>query len=550
MQIKIEERFLQTRLISSLEKVFCDEECIAKEFKNGSMLLNERYSFQLAFMLEGERLDDVNISINSPLQEYISVRLVESVPSQMPCYHNCDENVLRTTPGLYPDVLVDMPKYNLRLLNKQWRSVWITIDPKCNVKAGNYEIEVYLNEKDKNLTKDIFTIEIINAKLPEQQLIHTQWFHADCIATYYKLDVFSEEHWEKLEQFIKVAGDYGINMILTPIFTPALDTEVGKERPTVQLVDVIKNGDNYTFKFDKLKRFFDICFKNNIKYFEYSPLFTQWGSKFTPKIVAEENGQLKRIFGWDTLAKSQEYENFLNQFLPKFVEFLKEQNLQENSWFHISDEPSLDDLENYEFCYNLISKYIKDFPIFDALSNYEFYEKGFVKYPVVASDHIEPFIENNVKDLWTYYCCGQQIDVANCFFNMPSHRNRILGMQLYKYNIKGFLHWGYNFWYSQFSRYEIDPYLVSDAGCGFPSGDAYMVYPGKDGVNVSLRLEVLYDALQDLRALQLLESKIGKQEILNIIEKECEITFKQYKHCSEWLLNTRKTINNLIKENL
>ncbi len=46
--------------------------------------------------------------------------------------------------------------------------------------------------------------------------------------------------------------DNGINMILTPLFTPPLDTKVGGERPTVQLVDVNMDGDKYTFNFDNL----------------------------------------------------------------------------------------------------------------------------------------------------------------------------------------------------------------------------------------------------------------------------------------------------------
>lgn len=546
MENKIGERIFKTKLLSSLEKVFCDEECISFETKKASMLLNERYSFQFAFMMQGDRLDDVSFYINSTIKDYISIRLVESVPSQMPCYFNHDDNILRNKPGLYPDALVKIPE-KIRLLNNQWRSIWITIEPNCNIKAGTYEIEINMKQNDLTLIKDTFSIEIIDKKLPDQKLIYTNWIHYDCISTYYNLEIFSEEHWIKIEEFIKVAAKYGMNMILTPLFTPPLDTEIGKERPTVQLIDVFKNGEKFDFCFKKLKRFIDLCLKNGIKHFEFAPLFTQWGSKYTPKIIANENGKIKRIFGWDILANSDEYKNFLNQFLPKLIEFINLENLQKNSWFHISDEPSLNDIENYEYAYNLLNTHIKEFNTLDAISNYDFYEKGYVKYPVVATDHIEKFIENNVTNLWAYYCCVQHIDVSNRFFNMPSHRNRILGMQLFKYNIQGFLHWGYNFWYSQFSKYPINPYIVSDAGCGFPSGDSYVVYPAEDGINISLRLEVFFDAIQDLRALQLLETKIGKEKVLEIIENECEITFKNYKHSSSWLLNTREKINELIK---
>src|SRR5699024_3497882 len=138
--------------------------------------------------------------------------------------------------------------------------------------------------------------------------------------------------------------------------------------------------------------------------------------------------------------------------------------------------------------------------------------------PIPSTDHIEPFLEHHVPNLWTYYCCSQHREVSNRFFAFPSARNRIIGMQLYKFAIKGFLQWGYNFWFSQLSRKSIDPFHNTDAGYGFPSGDAFMVYPGENGPIESLRMEVFYEALQDLRAFQLLEKVIGKERVVELIE--------------------------------
>ncbi len=52
---------------------------------------------------------------------------------------------------------------------------------------------------------------------------------------------------------------------------------------------------------------------------------------------------------------------------------------------------------------------------------------------------------------------------------------------MYLYGIEGFLHWGYNYYSSQYSIRKIDPYRVTDADDAFPSGDAFLVYPGEDG---------------------------------------------------------------------
>jgi hypothetical protein len=183
----------------------------------------------------------------------------------------------------------------------------------------------------------------------------------------------------------------------------------------------------------------------------------------------------------------------------------------------------------------------------DALSNYEFYENGAVDLPVPASNHIEPFIEHEVKPLWTYYCVGQRIDVSNRFFPMPSARNRILGSQLYKFDVDGFLQWGYNFWYTRHSVRAVNPFINTDAGYSFPSGDAFLVYPGENGPIDSLRFEVFREALQDLRALRLLESLVGREETVRLMEDgEC-ITFSRYPRGADWLLAMRGRVNEAIK---
>lgn len=549
----IKNTIIKTKLLSSLAKVFSDEELTAESWDKGSMLSNEVYSFQVAYRCvqeSGNVPDQVNIRVKSELSPYTTLRKVTLIQSDLPCYEDHDENVLRTTTGLYPDLL--RPLNNSVSLTKEWQSIWITVDPQGQIKADNYPVKLlFETQEGEVLASEVFHITIIDNKLPKQTLINTEWFHTDCIATWYGDDVFCEAHWKRIEQFVKTAANHGINMILTPLFTPPLDTKVGGERPTVQLVSVEKSGDNYKFTFDRLDRWTKLCKANGVEYFEFSHLFTQWGAKHAPKIIATVNGELKQIFGWDTDAAGAEYESFLDQFLPVLVSFIKANNLEKCSYFHVSDEPSEDHLESYENASRILNKHLADFPIIDALSSYTFYEKGLVKRPIPASNHIEPFLQNKVPDLWTYYCCGQYKQVSNRFFNMPSARNRIIGVQLYKYNIAGFLQWGYNFWYSQYSIHPIDPFKVTDAGKAFPSGDAFTVYPGEDGPLESIRLEVFYEALQDLRALKHLEELVGRDTVIKLLEDglETPITFTQYPKDAQWLLNKREEINQMISEN-
>lgn len=531
--------------LSSLIKVFSDEEPTAQPFTKLSCLSNERVQLQVAFCNDSDC--EVNVKVDCKFKDCINVYYVEEIYSKNPVHALQDNYTLRKKSGYFPELLRLLEGCFNAKANK-WNSIWLEVVPNPTLVAGEQKINVALTCGEDVQTID-FTLDVIDAQLPAQTLINTNWFHTDCIATHYNVEVFSDKYWEYVKNFLKVAVDHGMNMVLTPLFTPPLDTKVGGERPTVQLVGVKVTSGEYKFDFTNLDKWIAICDEVGIKYLELSHFFTQWGAKKCPKIIAEVDGVQKRIFGWDTKASGKAYRSFLTAFAEVFKPYLKEKGLEDKVYFHVSDEPFAAIARHYRKASNIVNELFGEYKIMDALSNYKFYKKGLVKLPVPANDHIEPFI-GNVSDLWTYYCCVQVKGVSNKFFSMPSQRNRVLGYQMYKFNVKGFLHWGYNFWYKQFSTGPVDPFTETDAGGSFPSGDSFVVYPGDNGAPlISLRLKVFYDALQDMRALQLLESLIGKEKTMQILEDGIEpITFAQYPHCDDWQLATREKINAAIKQ--
>jgi len=527
--INKESIMLQLIPLSSLEKVFSDEAPRGEPFMGCSTLRGEEVSFQVALRsdTDAELLPEIQAGGAACVPF-----LVEETPSSLPCYPDSDEFFLRKTPGLYPDLLrpVTGP---IQVKAGAWRSLWITL--RCDAST---DVAVTLGGQTAALR---FTL--IPHDLPEQTLLCTNWFHCDCLAQAYETEAFGEKHWAIVENYVRCAVDHGINFLLTPLFTPPLDTQVGGERLTNQLVGVTKAGDAYEFDFTRLARWFDMCERCGVKAFELSHLFTQWGAKHAPKIV-DVTGKL--LFGWKTNADGKKYVNFLTQLAAALVPFLEQQGVKDRCYLHVSDEPGMKDIKCYARHAALIKRIFPGMKIIDALSNIEFYEQGLLERPIPANNNIEPFI-GRVPELWTYYCCGQHRGgVSNRFFAMPGWRTRVLGFQLWKFQCAGFLQWGFNFWNSQYSIRAIDPFACSDAGGAFPSGDAYVVYPGDDGHPLcSLRLKVFREALQDLRALQLLESKIGYAAALAILEQGLDepITFSEYPRSAAWLLETRDRIN-------
>lgn len=535
----------KTGQVSSLQRVFLDGRCDLTEHNCDSVLKGERYSYQIAYKSSEKFFAE--IVIDSPLSQFITVRSVGNVPSELPVYESDCEFCERNEPGLFPDVLFPIENNRVLIKRQNYYALWITVDLPKDTDAGDYEIKIKLKKDGETISENIFGLHVINAVLPEQKLIYTQWFHSDSIANYYKIPVFCEKFWALVESFIKAAVHTGVNMLLTPVFTPPLDTEIGGERLTVQLVDVKLENGKYSFGFDRFIRWVRLAQKCGIKYFEISHLFSQWGAKYTPKIVAEVNGRQKRIFGWETSADSIEYAEFLSAFIPQLIKVIRSLGIEKSTFFHISDEPNEDQIESYSMAKRTVAPLLEDFPIIDALSDYSFYESGIINNPIPCTNDIESFIEKGFPHPWTYYCCGQGGKLSNRFFGMPLSTTRIIGFQLFKYGIEGFLQWGFNFYNSQYSLRSIDPFAVTDADSAFPSGDSFTVYPGKSGAIESVRSEVLFQALQDMRALTLLCDRIGKKRTIAAVEADFGIiTFFDYPRGTEKMLNLRKSVNNYL----
>ncbi len=547
------------RQISSLEKVRLNDPQIENEIFSKRVFLGERFSYQVAaWELSNKNMTELRIRIESPLKEHIKAYAVANVPMDLPTFPFCnDDDYITKEPGLMPDLLIPIEEHNnvIEIMTGAAGTIWIRLDVPKDFPAGTYPITVSAEkitedeigskgpgQGDGEYHEVTMTIEVLPIALPDQKLIFTQWFHTDCIATVHDVPVYSEEHWDLIDKYMACAADTGINMMLMPVITPPLDTMYGIYRPCVQLVDIEKKGDTYLFNFDKVHRWISLCKKNGIKYYETSHLFSQWGMLYTPNIMVTENGKTDYLFKWGVPSDSPDYQEFLRQFIPQLIEVFRQEGIAEFTFFHISDEPKGDHIATYERIATMIKPLMGDIKLMDALSHYEFYEKGLLDIPVACTTKIGPFLEHHLENQWTYYCCSQYEKVSNRFLAMPSYRNRVIGLQLFKYNIQGFLQWAFNYYNSRCSIYPINPFLTTSADLTFPSGDAFSVYPGRNGPQLSLRTLVFYDAIQDIAVCRLLEEEIGHDAVVQLIESEAgmELKFDAYPKSADFLLTLRE----------
>ena len=131
---------------------------------------------------------------------------------------------------------------------------------------------------------------------------------------------------------------------------------------------------------------------------------------------------------------------------------------------------------------------------------------------------------------------------------------------MFKFNIAGFLQWGYNFYYSHHSLRHINPYECNDGGVTnengdiwVPAGDTFCVYPAPDGTAyTSLHYKGFAQALLDMRAMQLAEKLTSKEEVVKLIEDIAgiKILFAQYPSDLDFCEKVRFAVNELIKKQI
>lgn len=534
---------IQVKQVSSMEKISSCNLSDYVEIHKKHALAGERISYQISLSSEESLFS--RITVESPFNEHLKLFQVHDVVMDAPVTETglTDEDYLTLTPGLMPDLLTPLEETDFQLsLWNEPSTLWVRLDIPKDTQPGTYSVNILFNitypqgEPVASIEKKL-TLEVLPAILPEQKLIYTRWFYVDCIATQHQTEIFSEAHWDLIEKYMEAASDVGINMLLVPIHTPPLDTAIGTKRPCVQLVDIEKCGSTYHFSFDRFKRFIDLCKKHGIRYFEMAHMFSQWGAKCAPNILVTENGHTDYLFGWHVASDAPEYINFLKQYIQALSEELEKEQISEVTYFHISDEPTLDHLDTYRTAYDILKPLIGKSKVFDAISNYDFYEKGLVECPVTSVDHIHEFLKHEIADQWVYYCCFPQKTYTNCFIASPSYRTRILGLLLYKYDLKGFLHWGFNYYNSRISRYPVNPYVTTSSDRAFPSGDPFIVYPAKNGVYPSIRGFLTYDAIQDLNLCRALEERIGRESVISMIDEAAgrDLRFDDYPKCNAFL---------------
>lgn len=470
--------------------------------------LNEKMSFQLLVRHDNVAPQTLTISAETPDGWELRIRRVGYVPVRHLNTHSDvilaeDVEGKEKIPGYVPDPLFD--DNALFLPGGETHAFWISLRPGPDARPGTTVIPLQVTPETGKEHKLQATVTLHRVTLqPRRDFNITHWFYADSLCDWYRLTPFSEEFWTLCDRYVENYAAHGMDTLYVPVFTPPLD---GVKRPT-QLLKVTRTApDAYAFDWSDVKRWISMSRQHGITHFEWTHPFTQWGVKHAIRIYENQGLDERLLWPPDTGATSDTYRAFLQQYLPQLHDFLSHEGILDNSFFHVSDEPHNDeDLHHYKLARALLKELAPWMQTMDALTDIRYGRSHLTDMPVPSIRTAMQFIAENIP-CWCYYCCGPRGRFLNRLLDTPLAKIGMHGLLLYRWPFRGFLHWGYNYWYRSQTRTLIDVFSIQDGDKwpGWAYGDTTQVYPGPDGPIDSIRWEVFAESLQDYQLLQTLD---------------------------------------------
>lgn len=523
-------------LRSSLERVYPGSE---PEDDSSISLIgarNERLSFQVCVHNPTISACEADVSVSAQDGLDVLVRRVGYVPIP---HHTTDVDLSEMEgagriPGLVPDPLFAGDRLTLGPVETQ--AFWVTVSIPADTAPGLKQVGVEVTKGGESQATLTAEITVVNLTVePRKDFPVTHWFYADSLCDWYKCDPWDEKFWGVVEPYIADLVSHGNNCVYVPIFTPPTD---GVKRPTQLLRVSMPSQGRYEFDFADVRRWTRLATRLGADGFEWTHLFTQWGVRHALRVYADNRDESSLFWPPETGATSEVYRNFLSQFLPKLHEFLTEENLLDKSVFHVSDEPHGDEhLANYRKARALLKELAPWMKVSDALSDIRYGQEGLTDNPIPSIAAAREYIDAGIPS-WVYFCCGPRGNYLNRFVDTPLTKIRMSGWLFYKLGARGFLHWGYNYWYKMQTRQMIDPFteLSGMAWPGIAAGDTFLVYPGEAGPIDSIRWEVFAESLRDYALIQTLGVSPDDPLLAPIRG------YDEFPKTAEWILATREQL--------
>jgi hypothetical protein len=502
---------LRTWYVDSLVKVFPGDRPGTNELSDKTWLVarNGHLNIQVALRSE-EAISKLRVELKAPESEgktleaearWVEYVAVGSNPPGTPF-----DELVHSAPGLFPDPLMETWPFDLKAGITQ--PVWLTVYAPPDARPGEYAGEATFFADGEPLKSINFTVRVAEAAVPaEQKLKVTNWFNfsydpaAADLRMHYRIEPYSDKHWELLGNLGRVMASHRQNVVLTPVMMLA--------KPSI-------TGGSIGYDFSLLDKWVETFRKAGvIGTIEGGHLLGRSGGFFTPMVVPAYVIEGGRVVSKPLDTDDPRAEQFLESFLTALYAHLKEKGWEKQYIQHVSDEPHDREAPIYNRYSKIIHKHLPGVPTIDAVGLDQdisfFADVCDIWVPVLSSfDHQLDKIRTHVEkggQAWFYTCIGPQGRYLNRFIDLPLVKTQLLHWFNFRYDLTGFLHWGGSSWGPK--PFQNMQTVINDNRTLLPAGDNAIVYPNAEKLSVlsSIRLEAMREGIEDYELLVALAGK-------------------------------------------
>lgn len=412
------------------------------------------------------------------------------------------KDAIASLSGYYPDPILIKSSQNV--VRDVAQPIWVTIAIPDNAVPGMYigvvKAKGIIGGQPFTLEKEI-KINVYPVKLETPTLWVTNWFTTapDMMKKFNSgVDVvpYSESYWNMIRELaVKMKECYQNVILISPL----------------EYIKITEKKGKYNFDYTNFDKIVDIFNKAGVlKMMEGGHIASRmgdWSSQFGVSVPEIKDG--KTVFNKYPM-NAEIAQNFYKQFLPALMKHLKDNKWSDIYAQHIADEPTADNIKSYVEIAQFVKQLCPEIKIIEACHTHDlenvidiwvpqlnFYQDGYNFYTdrQKAGDQV-----------WFYTCLAPQGNYANRFIELPVIKTRLIHWLNFRYGATGYLHWGFNYWFSDNPFVETTQ-MNLEGGNTLPGGDGWIVYPKNGKLYGSIRLEAMRDGIADYTLLQMLEKK-------------------------------------------
>jgi hypothetical protein len=490
----------------------------------GSQAIADLRAGPTPLALEGER---------SQVLPTRPLRFVGYVPVDRPI-QNPPKDQLRKPPADFPDPLLELESINLAA--NQAQPIWITVPVPTSAKPGLYLGQLELSGQvsgHRVSARFPLAVRVYAATVGRSRLWVTNWFAMHWPHMAIRPAPDSPEYWALLRRYARNMADHRQNVaIISPM-------SLATFKPGA--------GGRLEIDFAGFNRWVNIFTEEGvigrIEGGHIGGRAGGWESSFVVQTRQVKDGKVRSA---SADPASPEADAFYAQFFPALVRHLREKGWLDRYMQHLADEPIPSNAVGYKAMARLARKYAPELKIIEACHTKDLVGAIDVWVPQLNFLHQDyehyRARQKAGEQVWFYTCVFPQGEYANRFIEQPLIKTRLLHWINYRYGVTGYLHWGYNHWTSD------SPFTHTTRPHGgppyLPAGDAWIVYPGREGPLDSIRHEAMRDGIADYELLSLLGEKdptaAGKLAAKHVL------AFDRYDGDAEAFRTTRRELLDLL----